>query len=138
MQRSSSVSAPYLLLYDGHCALCNGSVNWILKHDKKKQFQFTSLQGATAATVLEEHIELQEVDSLILIKGSEKYVRSNAALKIAMVLGGFWKILGVLYLVPRPIRDWVYDGVARVRYRWFGKHDVCPMPPEQWRSSFLP
>ncbi len=138
MQRSSNTDVDLLLLYDGHCALCNGSVKWILKNDKRQRFKFAPLKGDTASTYLEQDASLRKVDSLILITEDEILTHSNAALEIAMRMGGFWKLLGILYIFPKPFRDWVYKGIARVRYKWFGKYDVCPMPPVEWRSRFLP
>lgn len=134
---SIEVSGP-LLFYDGHCALCNGAVSFILKYDSKHQFNFAALTGQTAKAHLESFPELAEMDSLILWDKQKNYTRSSAALRVCMILGGFWKTFAILYIIPKFIRDWVYDGIARVRYKWFGKYDACPLPPAEWRTRFKP
>lgn len=127
-----------LLFYDGHCALCNGAVNFILKRDKKTRFRFAPIQGTTIESLYKEHPELQEIDSLILISGQKIYIRSDAAIEIATIIGGGWKLMRAFRIIPAFIRNWLYDGIARVRYRWFGRYDTCPMPPSEWRDRFLP
>ncbi|NVK28938.1 MAG: DUF393 domain-containing protein [Flavobacteriia bacterium] len=136
MPKSSSDNASPLLLYDGHCALCNGAVSWILKWDRRQRFTFAPLQGPTAAEIISEHPELSKIDSLILVEGNRIRTHSSAALRVAMIVGGLWKALGILYILPKFIRDWGYNGIARIRYRTFGRYDACPMPPVEWRHRF--
>jgi predicted DCC family thiol-disulfide oxidoreductase YuxK len=128
-----------LLLYDGVCALCNGAVTFVLKRDRRRLVRFASLEGTTAAQVRAAHPGLAAVDSMIwLDAGGSVSIRSDAALAIGSYLGGFWGAMAAAArLVPRPVRDWVYDFVARVRYRVFGKYDACPLPPPEHRARFM-
>jgi len=132
-----------ILLYDGHCGFCNGTVQFILARDPNGRMRFAPLQGEFAQRVITQHPELRGVDSLILVEregqgGPERVtVRSKAVLAIARYLGGWWRTAAVLGLVPRPVRDWVYDAFARHRYRCFGRYDRCPAPRAEVRSRFL-
>lgn len=123
--------------FDGVCNLCNGSVNFLLDRDRRARLRFAPLQGSTFAGLRRTHPELEEVDSFILWEGDRVYVRSSAALRILMTLGGPWRLSGALLAIPRPLRDFLYDFVARRRYRWFGKTDVCRMPTPALRARFL-
>ncbi|TNE28739.1 MAG: DUF393 domain-containing protein [Bacteroidetes bacterium] len=127
-----------LLFYDGHCALCNGAVSFILKRDVRVQFKMAPLQGVTAQSFLNKHPELAGLDSLILLHKGKVYTQSDAALHCASIIGKGWQLTKIFYLIPRGFRNWVYDGIAKVRYRWFGKYEACPLPPPEWRSQFLP
>src|SRR5439155_11266239 len=132
-----------LLLYDGVCALCNWSVRLVLRFDRTKTMRFAPLQGPTAGAVLARHPELEEADSLVLVEtrpgGLEQVsIRSTALLRILRYLGGPWRILLAGYVVPREIRDSLYDVVAHWRYRVFGRYASCPLPPAGARERFLP
>jgi len=134
------VSDAPLLLYDGVCALCNGTVRFVLRRDRAGLVRFAPLGGETATRFLAGHPELARVDSMIWIDARGRaHTRSDAALAVARQLGGAWGVLAALArLVPRPLRDAAYDLVARVRYRVFGRYDVCPLPPAASRARFLP
>jgi predicted DCC family thiol-disulfide oxidoreductase YuxK len=134
----AAADAP-LLLYDGVCALCNGTVRFVLRRDRLGAARFAPLQGPTAASVLARHPDLQAVDSMVWIDAAGAvFIRSDAILAIGRYLGGFWgAVASVVRRVPRPLRDWAYDRVARVRYRVFGKYDACPVPPAGQRARFL-
>lgn len=129
-----------LLLYDGVCALCNGAVTFVLKRDRAGTVRFAALQGETASAILADHPALRGVDSMIWIEADgTASTRSEAALAIARHLGGGWATLAALArIVPTPLRDAVYDLIARSRYKAFGKFDACPMPPAEHRTRFLP
>lgn len=129
-----------LILFDGVCNLCNGAVNFIIKRDRKDEFRYASLQSATGQKYLEErNIDPGEIDSIILIEpGTAYFIKSDAALEIAGSLGWPWKALYLFnYILPRPLRDRIYDIIARNRYRWFGKKDQCMIPTPALRSKFL-
>ncbi len=139
MPRSSSNSEPEILLfYDGYCALCNGAVNWILRWDKRQRFSFAALQGETGISFLNRNPQYRKVDSIILKDHDRVYTHSSAILKVIHITGGAWRIFEVFWIVPKFLRDWIYRGIAKIRYRLFGKYDACPLPPEQWRKRFLP
>ena len=131
-----------VLLYDGVCGFCNGTVQFVLARDRRGVLRFATLQGEFARGVMERHPELNGVDSLVLVErdaaGEHVSVRSEVALRVARYLGGPWRIVGVLRVVPRFARDSVYDGFARIRYRVFGKYDSCPLPSAEQRKRFLP
>jgi len=128
-----------ILLYDGVCALCNGAVRFVLKRDRRGLVRFAALQSATADAVRLRHPGLEAVDSMVWVDADGGVsVRSDAALAIGRYLGGFWGAKAAFArAVPRPIRDWIYDLVARVRYRVFGRYDACPIPPAEHRARFL-
>ena len=131
-----------LLLYDGVCGFCNRTVQLVLRHDHARLIRFAPLQGDTARTLLHAHPELIGTDSLVLVErdaaGERISVRSDGALRLAACLGWPWRALGILTLVPRPLRDWGYDRFATVRYRLFGRFDACPLPAPEVRARFLP
>ena len=128
-----------IVLFDGVCNLCNRSIQCIIKRDKNDEFRFATLQGEIGQQLVQERkIDTSKVDSIILIEpGVAYYTKSTAALKIGQYLGGFWKITNVLNLIPRQLRDIVYDWVARNRYGWYGKKDVCMVPTTEIRAKFL-
>jgi predicted DCC family thiol-disulfide oxidoreductase YuxK len=130
-----------VLLYDGVCGFCNGSVQFILRHEVRHTLRFAPLQSGFAAVMKRGHPELDEVDSLVWVEGApsreQVAIRSAAAFKVADYLGGFWKLLLVFKIVPSFIRDFFYDIFARHRYRWFGKYQSCPIPSADTRSRFL-
>ena len=130
-----------VLLYDGMCALCNGAVRLVLKHDRGGQLMFAPLHGEYAAALLERRPDLRAIDSIIWVSSDSNgmetvRVRSDAAIAVAEYLGGGWRAARVLRLLPRSVRDAAYDTVARIRYRVFGRYDSCPVPPAQVRSRF--
>ena len=131
-------SAHPILLFDGVCNLCNGSVQFILRRDPEARFRFASLQSAAGQRYLDElRIDRQAVDSVILVEGDRWYMEGDAALRIARLLPGPWKMLGIFRLLPRPLRNWLYRLVARHRYRWFGKRESCWLPTPELRGRFL-
>ncbi|HET6267896.1 MAG TPA: DCC1-like thiol-disulfide oxidoreductase family protein, partial [Acidobacteriota bacterium] len=113
------------------------------KHDHRGTMRFAALQSSYANVLLAGHPELRNADTFVLYEPGEKngeqrfFTRSRAAVRIGSYLGGLWKLSAVFLIVPRPIRDWLYDTFARYRYRWFGKYDTCPIPPPEVRSRFL-
>ena len=131
--------APHpIILFDGVCNLCNGAVQFVLKHDPEKQFMFASLQSEAGKQLLEsKQLSSTELTSFILIENGELYSKSTAALKVAKRLNGAIKFLGIFIVIPAIIRDAVYNLIARNRYRWFGKKDACMMPTPELQSRFL-
>ena len=127
------ISGP-VVFYDGHCALCSRSVQFILTHDRKKRFRFAALQFETAAEL---GTALPETDSVILFHNERFYVESSAALHIVKQLNLPWNLLAVFLLLPAWLRDPVYRFIASNRYRWFGRYETCWLPDLQWRDRFL-
>ena len=130
-----------VLLFDGLCNFCDGTVQFVLARDRRGTLRFAPLQGDFARAVLDRHPALRRVDSLILVYGpggdDDVAVRSDAALRLAEYLGGVWGMARILRLVPHPLRDWGYDLIARYRYRLFGTRAACRVPDTAVRARFL-
>jgi predicted DCC family thiol-disulfide oxidoreductase YuxK len=127
-----------IILFDGVCNLCSRSVQFILKRDRKNQFLFASLQGNTGQEYLQKfHLPASELNSFILVEGDRFYNRSAATLRVARLLGGGWSLLYAFMILPRFIRDGVYNFIARNRYRWFGKKEECWVPTPELKAKFL-
>ena len=131
-----------IILYDGVCALCNWFVETILPLDKHEQFYFVSQQSELAGTLMAKHqITLPPLESIVFLDEESRkvFTKSQALFQIGKHLGGIWKILstGFSFLFPRAIADYLYDIVARNRYKTFGKYDTCPLPDPKYRKRFL-
>jgi predicted DCC family thiol-disulfide oxidoreductase YuxK len=136
---SGALDAEYLF-YDGHCGLCHRAVKFVLKHDRDgRAFRFAPLQGETflARVGTERRVGLPD-SMVVLTRDGELLVRSAAFLYIFRRLGGGWRVLAaILSVVPRGLRDFVYDFIARIRYRVFGRRDdLCPIVPAELRGRF--
>ena len=143
LQRNQATPPP-ILLYDGVCGLCNRSVQFILRRDRKAIFRFASLQNPFAQTILARHgADPADLDTVYLVVNYNQpdealLARSDAVADVLRRLGGVWSVFAAaLRLVPRPLRHWGYSLVARNRYRIFGHYDTCPLPTPETRSRFL-
>ena len=123
-----------IILFDGVCNLCNGAVQFILTRDAAARFQFASLQSGSARRILG---DLSPAETLVLAEAQRIYTKSGAALRIARRLRFPWPLLTAFLLIPRPLRDFVYDWVARHRYAWFGKRDACLSPKQEFKNRFV-
>jgi predicted DCC family thiol-disulfide oxidoreductase YuxK len=113
-------------------------VQFVIEHDKKSVFQFASLQSNFGQEVLRKHqLNATDFDSMILLQNGKIYQRSDAALLIAKKLSGAWKLLYSFIIIPRFIRNGVYNFIARNRYKWFGKQDACMLPTPELKAKFL-
>jgi predicted DCC family thiol-disulfide oxidoreductase YuxK len=132
------ISSSPVVLFDGMCNLCNRAVQFIIKRDKKKQFLFASLQGEAGSNLLKKFdLPADLFNSFILIEGEKVYTRSTAALRIARKLNGCWKLLYGLMIIPRFLRNAVYNVIAKKRYKWFGKRNECMIPTPELKERFL-
>jgi predicted DCC family thiol-disulfide oxidoreductase YuxK len=128
-----------VLYYDGTCGFCATSVQWVLRRDQRRTLRFAALQGETARPILALHPELASVDSVVWVEGDRVAVRSAAALAVARYLGGGWSVAARLAaLVPRPIRDWSYNLIARHRHKLTANGPECLVPTPAERARFLP
>jgi predicted DCC family thiol-disulfide oxidoreductase YuxK len=129
---------PPVILFDGVCNLCNGFVRFVIARDPDGRFQFGALQSPAARRLLDS-FDLRDAgpDSVVLIEDGRAWTRSAAALRITRGLSFPWPLAAVFVVVPRPLRDWIYNLVARNRYRWFGKRDVCMVPTPELRARFI-
>ena len=127
-----------VILFDGVCNFCNGSVNFIIERDREGYFKFAPLQSEIGEKLLKEHgIDKTVTDSVVLIKDDKAYTHSTAALQVARKLDGAWRCFYYLIFVPRPLRDAFYKLFARFRYKLFGKKDECMLPTPEIRARFL-
>lgn len=123
-----------IIFYDGVCGLCDRSVQFVLKRDKKRLFRYATLQSDFARATLGSDITF---DSFVLYENGKVSYRSSAALKTFGKLGGAWYLLYAFMIVPPFIRNGVYDFIARNRYKWFGKYNSCKIPTPEQRALFL-
>ncbi len=126
------------VLFDGVCNLCNASVTWIIDRDGKNQFKFASLQSEFGRKTIEKFkLEDDFMDTVLLIEDDKVFVRSDAALRILKLLGGIYSLGVLFFIVPRFVRDFVYNIIAANRYKWFGKSDTCRLPTPELKEKFL-
>ena len=128
------------VLFDGHCNLCNGAVDFIVRHDPGGRFRFASLQSDKARDLLAEHGRRTPTggpETIVLIEDGRVYERSDAVVRIARGLSGPARAAAALRILPRPARDLLYKGVARSRYRLFGRRETCRVPTPAERARFL-
>jgi predicted DCC family thiol-disulfide oxidoreductase YuxK len=127
-----------VIFFDGVCNLCNGMVQFVIERDQKQCFKFASLQSEYAkATLPAQYLDLSMQGTFILMEGGTIYTRSTAALHVAKKLGGVWSLLYGFIIVPKFIRDGLYNYVGKNRYKWFGKQESCWLPTPELRSRFL-
>lgn len=126
-----------IVLFDGHCGFCNGTVAWILKNDRRKCIYFAALQSEIGKSLLRAHEVEENIDSVVLIYGGKAYLRSSAVIKISSLLGFPYALMGIGWIVPKFIRDYFYNAFAKRRYKWFGKATNCMMPSPEDRLRFL-
>lgn len=127
-----------IVLFDGVCNLCNGFVRFIILRDPHGKIRFASLQSDFGQRILQElGLPADALNSVIVVEGGRYYQKSTAALKIARKLHGFWPALSAFLLVPRFMRDPLYDWLARNRYRWFGTTEACLYPRPEWKQRFF-
>lgn len=127
-----------LVLFDGVCNLCNGAVNFIIDRDPDGTVCFAPLQSDVGERVLAERNEIDTSrDTIVLVEKGEVFVRSTAALRIAWHLSGLWPLLYASTIVPRALRDAVYNWIARHRYDWFGRREQCRLPTPALKDRFL-
>ena len=128
-----------IILFDGVCNLCESVVQFVIKHDKKDIFRFVSLQSELGVTIIKYMgFDKLKIDSVMLYEPNETiYYKSEAVFKIAKYLGGQFKFLGIFALIPNGISNLFYDYIARNRYKWFGKKEICMISTAALQSKFL-
>jgi len=124
-----------IVFFDGICGLCNRFVDVVLKIDKKHIFSFSPLQGKTAERLLSS--KNRELSSIILYVDGQIYEKSEACLRVFHLLGGLWRFFLILKIVPHPLRDFIYNFIAKHRYEWFGKKEACRLPSSEEKEFFL-
>ncbi|WP_339785512.1 thiol-disulfide oxidoreductase DCC family protein [Paenibacillus sp. FSL R7-0313] len=127
-----------IVLVDGVCHFCQGLTKWIIKRDPEGKYHFASLQSDVAKELLEKgNLSTDSMDTFVLIEYGKYYTRSTAALRLAKSLKFPYPLLYVFIIVPKFIRNAVYNWVARNRYRWFGKDEACMLPTPEIKDRFL-
>ncbi|MDD3772464.1 MAG: thiol-disulfide oxidoreductase DCC family protein [Weeksellaceae bacterium] len=127
-----------IILFDGVCNLCNSTVQRIIRNDDQNKFQFASLQSDFGQKFLQKNqLNSTEFKSLILIDENHCYFKSDAALRIGKELKGIYKISSFLLWIPKFIRDFGYDFIAKNRYKWFGKSESCWLPTPELKQKFI-
>jgi len=126
-----------IILFDGVCHLCQGSVKFILKRDRAGRFRFASLQSELGQSLLDQYELPKDLSTIVLVENEGTTLRSTAALRIASQLGWPWRAMGLFLVVPRFLRDPVYRFIAHYRYRWFGKDETCALPEPGWAERIL-
>lgn len=128
-----------IILFDGVCNLCNGFIQFVIERDTTDVFRYAALQGEVGKQLVSERkINTEKIDSVILIEpGVAYYIKSDAALQIGLQLKGYRTISMILNLIPRGLRNIIYDLTARYRYAWFGKKDACMIPTPELKAKFL-
>jgi predicted DCC family thiol-disulfide oxidoreductase YuxK len=122
-----------IIIFDGECHLCDRSVQFVLKRDKIAAFRFCTLQYAKTNNLIQ-----TKTDSVMLMDKNILYMKSKAGLKILNYLGGVYRLISfLLSVIPTTLADVVYDFIAKNRYKWFGKYDVCIIPEKRWKDRFI-
>ncbi|MGQ8336313.1 thiol-disulfide oxidoreductase DCC family protein [Sunxiuqinia sp. A32] len=126
-----------LILFDGFCHLCNYSVNIILRFDRKRKFVFSSLSSETGSYWINKLSIPKQLDSILVIDNGKWLTKSDAVLTISKKLGGGFYLSFIAYILPKKIRDKLYDWIARKRYKWFGKRETCRIPKPEDSERFI-
>ncbi|MEO8823553.1 MAG: thiol-disulfide oxidoreductase DCC family protein [Ginsengibacter sp.] len=127
-----------VILFDGVCNFCNSAVNFVIKRDKKGIIKFAPLQSDEGMKLLAQHnLPAQDMQSFIFIESNQSFTRSTAALRVCRYLDPLWQLMYGFIIVPRFIRDGIYDWIAKNRYKWFGKKSKCMVPTPEVQSRFL-
>ena len=127
-----------ILLFDGHCSLCNAAVDFVLKRDAKKKLLLASIQGPAGQRVLKMYqLPPSYLDTLVLVEQGQLYLGSTAALRVARLLRGGWPLFYALIIIPKGLRDRIYQWIGKNRYKWFGRRASCRMPTASERAHFL-
>lgn len=132
--KSTGINEGPIVLFDGTCNVCNAAVQFIIRHDAAGKVRFAPLQWLPGAA---DGVAGEGADTMLCIDGGSVWARSDAALRIARHLEGWWRCLMVLRVIPRPVRDGAYRLVAKHRYRWFGQRPSCMMPSPDLNRRFL-
>jgi predicted DCC family thiol-disulfide oxidoreductase YuxK len=127
-----------IIVFDGVCTLCSHWVAFVLKHDRTRQFRFASMQSNAGNTLLAKHgLDAGNPVSLLLVEDERGYTDSEAIIRVVSAFGGMWHLVAVLRLLPQPLLNASYRWLARNRYRWFGRRDVCMTLMSDMADRFL-
>jgi predicted DCC family thiol-disulfide oxidoreductase YuxK len=137
-ERAAILQQGPLVLYDGVCTLCNGSVRFLAPRDRTGRLYFAPIQSEAGQEVLRRHgLPLADWESFVFLEGGQVHLKSSACLRIMCYMSGAWPVLSVFRILPRRVSDWFYDRVAANRYALFGRHEDCLIPTEALQAKFL-
>jgi predicted DCC family thiol-disulfide oxidoreductase YuxK len=135
----SRADARPVIVFDGVCVLCSGWVRFLLRHDRRACYRFAAMQAASGRHLLAANgLDPDDPVSFLLVENGRAWRDTDAIVRVVAGLAGPWQLVHALRAVPRPLRDRAYRWLARNRYRWFGRHDSCVLPPEGHADRFLP
>ncbi|MBB3110293.1 putative DCC family thiol-disulfide oxidoreductase YuxK [Paenibacillus phyllosphaerae] len=134
---SAGDSREAILLVDGECALCHWITAFVMTRDAARRFQFGSLQSPAGLQLLREYQLPLDMNTFVMIQEDRAYTKSDAALRVLRQLGGLWPLASISIIIPRALRDFVYDRVANNRYRWFGRRELCNLPAAKERGRLI-
>ncbi|MEO8238170.1 MAG: thiol-disulfide oxidoreductase DCC family protein [Flavobacterium sp.] len=128
-----------IILFDGVCNLCDSSVQFIIKHDKKDVFRFVALQSEFGIEICNYiGVDRTKIDSIVLYNpGVAYYYKSSAVIEIGSELGGIYNLLSAFKILPEKLRNYIYDYIAKNRYKWYGKKESCMIPTPELKAKFL-
>lgn len=137
MKTNKSRYPTYLILFDGDCSLCNASMRFIVKNEKGNDLYFASLQSSIGREAMDYYQLKNDLASIVFVENGAAYTKSTAILRISRKLKGLWPLLYIFIILPATPRDYCYRIIAENRYRWFGKHISCQLPPPALRKRIL-
>ena len=128
-----------VIVFDGVCVICNGWVRFLLRHDRRGRYRFAAMQNESGRALLHAHgLDPADPVSFLLVEDGRAWTDTDAIVRVLQGLGGPWHAAALARVVPRGLRDRAYRGLARNRYRWFGRHDQCLLPSPEQAPRFLP
>ena len=136
-----SNSSNNIIFFDGYCILCNSFIDFLFRRDKRQKLFFSPLQSKTASNIFPKlgysSEEMSELDSLVYLKNQHIKIRSDAVLSVLFDIGGIYRASVIFYLIPKFLRDVMYDQIASKRYKWFGKRLNCRVPNTEEKNRIL-
>ena len=127
-----------VVIFDGTCNFCAGSVNFILRHEAKPDLFFAPLQSPAGARLLRQfNFDPEDARTFVFVSSGAAYVKSAAAIRVCGHFRGAWRLLCIVQIIPRPVRDWAYDIFAGNRYRWFGRLEARMVPTPELAARFI-
>jgi predicted DCC family thiol-disulfide oxidoreductase YuxK len=127
-----------IVIFDGICSLCTHSVRFILNHEADQSIRFAPVQSLAGKRLMRDYgFDPDDAKTLVFLSAGKLYSKSDAVIQVSKSLRWPWKMLGAVKIIPRPVRDWVYDLIARHRYRWFGRYETCISPSPNLKARFI-
>jgi predicted DCC family thiol-disulfide oxidoreductase YuxK len=127
-----------LVLFDGVCNLCSALVQFVIRHDPAAKFRFAAIQSEIGGEIFQSHgLDPADLQTFVFVAEGKMFLRSDAAIEVVSRFGGAWRIFRIFQFVPKVLRDSIYSFIARNRYRWFGRKEVCMVPTAEIKERFL-